>query len=160
MTTKKIVIPKPCNQNWNDMTKVKNGAYCDICSTVVIDFTLMTEYEVKNYLLTHKQENICGRLKPTQIQKNYTRLQKYLIDTYNYFESKAIPTTLKFTLLFFITCILTVTGCEDNTVGKMAVPNDTINNQEKSSSLNSGLDTIRHNTNSQKDTLVKTKDTK
>jgi hypothetical protein len=157
---KEIVIPKPCKENWNDMKKVKRGAYCNICSTVVIDFTQMTEYEIKNYLLSHKQENICGRLKATQIKKDYTPRQKYLIDRYNYFESTAIPATLKFSLLFLITCVLTLTGCIDSEVGKMEAPEESsIIHEEKNNSLNSGIDTIRHNTNSQKDTLIKTKDT-
>lgn len=31
----KISIPKPCNENWNEMTPDQQGAFCKVCSKVV-----------------------------------------------------------------------------------------------------------------------------
>lgn len=62
-----ISIPKPCNENWNEMTPEQQGAFCKVCSKVVIDFSAMSDEEVIAYLERKKNEKTCGRFKASQL---------------------------------------------------------------------------------------------
>jgi hypothetical protein len=57
---KHISIPRPCHEDWQQMTRVAQGRHCQSCCKTVIDFTAMSNVEVINYLAVHK--NICGRI--------------------------------------------------------------------------------------------------
>lgn len=63
----KISIPKPCNENWNEMTPEQQGAFCKVCSKVVVDFSSMSDEEVINYLEKKKEEKTCGRFRASQL---------------------------------------------------------------------------------------------
>lgn len=43
----RISIPDPCNQNWNQMLPNEKGRYCDTCKLTVVDFTKMSNEEIK-----------------------------------------------------------------------------------------------------------------
>lgn len=64
----KITIPEPCNENWNEMTPTEKGAFCQLCSKEVKDFTKSTDQEILKVLETSK-ENICGHVSSTQINR-------------------------------------------------------------------------------------------
>ncbi len=61
----KISIPKPCSENWNQMTPTQKGAFCQSCSKEVLDFTNTSKTELARKLDT--DQNICGRFKPEQL---------------------------------------------------------------------------------------------
>jgi len=63
----KISIPKPCNENWNEMTPEQQGAFCKVCSKVVVDFSNMSDEEVINYFAKKKEEKTCGRFRVSQL---------------------------------------------------------------------------------------------
>lgn len=63
----RISIPKPCNENWNEMTPEQQGAFCKVCSKVVVDFSKMSDEEVIAYLEKKKEEKTCGRFKASQL---------------------------------------------------------------------------------------------
>ena len=65
----KISIPDPCNQNWNQMQPNEKGRYCDTCKLTVVDFTKMSNEEIKNYLLN--KSYVCGRFDCTQIKTSH-----------------------------------------------------------------------------------------
>lgn len=52
----KISIPKPCNENWNEMSPEQQGAFCKVCSKVVVDFSNMSDEEVLNYFAKKKKK--------------------------------------------------------------------------------------------------------
>lgn len=58
-------IPQPCHENWNEMTPEKKGRFCGSCQKIVVDFTQMSDEQVKNYLLSNV--NTCGRFYASQI---------------------------------------------------------------------------------------------
>ncbi|QEM11101.1 hypothetical protein DEO27_014075 [Mucilaginibacter rubeus] len=60
-----VSIPKPCHEQWQQMTTVSNGRYCGHCCKTVIDFTGMSNQDVINYLA--KSGNVCGRLNTGQL---------------------------------------------------------------------------------------------
>lgn len=63
----KISIPKPCNENWNEMTPDQQGAFCKVCSKVVVDFSNMSDEEVINFFAKKKEEKTCGRFRASQL---------------------------------------------------------------------------------------------
>lgn len=60
-------IPQPCQENWQAMTPAGQGKFCGSCQKTVIDFSLMSDEEVKNYLLEHRNEHTCGRFRTSQV---------------------------------------------------------------------------------------------
>ena len=65
----KIRIPILCNEDWNKMTPNDNGRFCDTCKLTVVDFTKMSDDQIKNYLLNNGQ--ICGRFDCTQVDTSH-----------------------------------------------------------------------------------------
>ena len=63
-----ISIPKPCHEQWDGMTATERGAFCQSCQTEVIDFSIMTEREVVEYL--SKNKTGCGRFRKDQLNTN------------------------------------------------------------------------------------------
>jgi len=65
MRLKKLSIPKPCHQPWQQMTAVEDGRHCESCCKTVVDFTKMTNDQIINYLsVSHK---VCGRIQEQQM---------------------------------------------------------------------------------------------
>jgi len=65
MRTKKLGIPEPCHQSWQQMTAVEGGRHCESCCKTVVDFTKMTNDEVINYLSISRK--VCGRIHEHQM---------------------------------------------------------------------------------------------
>tara|TARA_R110002072_G_scaffold117320_1_gene248335 strand:+ start:6782 stop:7735 length:954 start_codon:yes stop_codon:yes gene_type:complete len=63
----KITIPKPCHENWNAMTPKDKGKFCNSCSKTVVDFTKKSPSEIKEYLIEHKSERVCGHFYKEQL---------------------------------------------------------------------------------------------
>lgn len=63
-----IQVGDPCQQNWNQMTPAEQGRFCQSCSKVVTDFSMMTDRELLHYL-TEKNVNLCGRFAGDQLQR-------------------------------------------------------------------------------------------
>jgi len=64
-----IRIPNLCNEDWNKMTPNDNGRFCDACKLTVVDFTKMSDNQIKNYLLN--KGHVCGRFDCTQIDTSH-----------------------------------------------------------------------------------------
>jgi hypothetical protein len=47
----KIIIPKPCHENWSAMSPKEKGRFCGSCSKTVVDFTKKSPSEIKEYLI-------------------------------------------------------------------------------------------------------------
>jgi hypothetical protein len=65
----KISIPTPCHQDWGAMTPNEQGRHCTSCAKTVIDFTGMTDDEVKYFFIHKKEEKVCGRFKNEQLHR-------------------------------------------------------------------------------------------
>ena len=63
-----IHIPKPCQEDWQQMTPVTNGRYCDSCAKQVVDFSTMSDVEVLNFL-SRSTGKLCGRFSTDQLQR-------------------------------------------------------------------------------------------
>jgi hypothetical protein len=65
----KISIPTPCHQDWGAMSPNEQGRHCTSCAKTVVDFTGMTDDEVKYFFINKKEEKVCGRFKNEQLQR-------------------------------------------------------------------------------------------
>lgn len=64
----KITIPKPCHENWDNMTADEKGKFCSVCSKTVHDFTDFSDEELFGRF--ESNENICGRFREDQLGRN------------------------------------------------------------------------------------------
>jgi hypothetical protein len=80
-------IPKPCSENWNQMSPEANGRFCSSCQKTVLDFTAMADSEILQWIANH-HGSACGRFRPDQLnrpminppeKKNRWRYWHYLI---------------------------------------------------------------------------------
>lgn len=67
-----LFIPEPCHENWQQMTATQQGRFCNACAKQVIDFSIMSDTEVLNYFSTVKNEKVCGRAYPGQLERTIT----------------------------------------------------------------------------------------
>lgn len=65
----KISIPTPCHQDWGTMTPNEQGRHCTSCAKTVVDFTGMSDEEVKYFFINKKEEKVCGRFKNEQLHR-------------------------------------------------------------------------------------------
>ena len=72
MQSLQLSIPEPCHENWQNMTPADQGRYCNACAKVVVDFSMMTDAEVLNYFSVLKDEKVCGRALPGQLNRAIT----------------------------------------------------------------------------------------
>jgi hypothetical protein len=106
-----LSIPEPCHENWNEMLPRDKGAFCAACSKVVIDFTNLSDDDVKNYFLHNRGQQTCGRFKNTQLSSPEISLDKLL--------AGSIPFWKKFLAIIVILFGSFLTGCEEPTKGKV-----------------------------------------
>ena len=67
-----ISIPEPCHENWQHMTPSDQGRFCNACAKTVVDFSMMSDYEVLRYFSTVSDEKVCGRALPNQLNREMT----------------------------------------------------------------------------------------
>ena len=65
-----LIIDSPCTQNWDTMLPQTNGKHCNQCNKTVVDFTYMTDNEVLHYFTNNTNQNICGRLAESQLNRD------------------------------------------------------------------------------------------
>jgi len=63
-------IPEPCHENWQQMTPNEQGRHCMSCQKTVVDFTLMSDQEVLDYI-SRASSSVCGRFNNHQLDKTY-----------------------------------------------------------------------------------------
>ena len=51
------------------MTPQEQGRFCDKCQKCVVDLSAFTDEELYKYFTAHKGQNVCGRLRGTQLNR-------------------------------------------------------------------------------------------
>ena len=64
------------------MTPTQQGRFCNACAKQVIDFSEMSDTEVLNYFSKVKNENVCGRAYPDQLDRTIAATTKKKIYWY------------------------------------------------------------------------------
>jgi hypothetical protein len=125
-----LSIPKPCPENWDEMSARDQGAFCSVCSKTVIDFTALSDEEVKNYFFQNREQKTCGRFRHDQLTEPET-LHELL--------SRPIPFWKKFLAIVCIVFGNFLSGCQSSTVGKMEQNDATTNNFKESLHVTTGV---------------------
>ena len=63
-----LYVPKPCHEDWNEMTPIQQGKFCAICNKQVVDFSLMSDQQILNFL-SKQPGKLCGRFDADQLQR-------------------------------------------------------------------------------------------
>ena len=63
-----LQVADPCHENWNAMTAVEQGRYCQSCQKTVTDFSMMTDKEILNHL-SKRDADLCGRFTADQLDR-------------------------------------------------------------------------------------------
>lgn len=66
----KIILPKPCQENWETMSPQEKGRFCAVCSKTVRDFTNNSDDEILDYFSDHSSQNICGNFYESQLNRS------------------------------------------------------------------------------------------
>jgi hypothetical protein len=110
----KISIPTPCHQDWSAMTPNEQGRHCTSCAKTVIDFTGMTDDEVKYFFINKKEEKVCGRFKNGQLHRIVIELPHNIF----YIPMPGWKKFLVASLLVFSTALF---SCDTNIQGKAKI---------------------------------------
>jgi hypothetical protein len=126
MEKSNIIIPNPCNANWDEMTPNDKGKHCGSCNKTVVDFTTMNAEQIKHYLSSSKMQKVCGHFKITQVSVSRPKHHQFLVDLYLKIESSfTVPIVKTLTLSLIVLC-MTIVGCNrptpTRTIGKIAMP--------------------------------------
>lgn len=68
----KYTIEEPCHEDWYQMKPEAKGRFCSSCSKTVVDFSSMSDFSIVSYLEGKKNESVCGRFRPDQMEKTYS----------------------------------------------------------------------------------------
>lgn len=103
-------IQSPCAENYNRMTPVKNGRFCNSCQTAVVDFTKMSDEEIKNFLIKHQSDSLCIRAKSYQLDSR-SYFEKTLLKLRDFASLKIRVTPLKIAVLAGVSALLSLSSC-------------------------------------------------
>ena len=64
-----IHIASPCDADWQKMHPAGHGKFCSSCEKVVVDFSKMSDAEIKNYFTAYKDQKTCGHFLTSQVNR-------------------------------------------------------------------------------------------
>jgi hypothetical protein len=88
-----LTIPKPCHENWDDMTPVEKGKFCGSCQKQVVDFSNMSDRQVAEFFKKPSTGSVCGRFMTDQLDRSI-EIPKKRIPWLKYFFQFALPAFL------------------------------------------------------------------
>jgi predicted RecA/RadA family phage recombinase len=63
-----VHIPEPCHENWEKMTPVQQGRFCESCCKQVVDFSQMSDKQILG-VLSKTTNKTCGRFSADQLER-------------------------------------------------------------------------------------------
>ncbi len=73
-----LQIPAPCHENWDKMTPVDKGRFCDSCQKAVHDFTGMSDAQLIAFFKKPSTGSVCGRFLGDQLNRDFEMPRKRL----------------------------------------------------------------------------------
>ena len=135
----KLTIPKPCHENWDEMTPQDNGRFCMNCSKTVIDFSSLLPEEIQHFFIQNKNKRICGRFKNSQLETIIIQIPSRVLYTQTNYHKM-------FLLALFVAMGTTLFSCQDkdgnkHKIDKIEVIQDT-GNRSDSTKLPAAKDSL------------------
>ena len=93
--THKLIVTKPCQEDWNSMMPADSGRHCKSCDKIVVDFSVLNDDEIKTFFITNYNNPVCGRFKKSQIDRIRIYIPSHVFN-------KPIPFWKKFLIIFLI----------------------------------------------------------
>lgn len=66
-----LEIASPCSENFNKMVPNATGSFCNSCAKNVIDLSKKSNHDVAKFIAETKDQNICARLRVTQLDQEF-----------------------------------------------------------------------------------------
>jgi hypothetical protein len=88
-----LQIPELCHEDWNKMTPVDKGRFCDSCQKAVVDFTGMSDMQLIAFFKKPSIGSVCGRFYNDQLERDF-EIPRKRIPWVKYFFHFAIPVFL------------------------------------------------------------------
>lgn len=85
-----LQIPEPCHENWDKMTPVDKGRFCDSCQKAVHDFTGMSDAQLIAFFRKPSTGSVCGRFYNEQLDRDLV-IPRKRIPWVKYFFQFTIP---------------------------------------------------------------------
>ena len=108
----RLKIETPCHEDWTKMSPNKEGRHCGLCDKTVVDFTVMSQEEIANYLANNVKAQICGRILVPR--KKEPAIQIKLNQLYKNIERQIRFKPLRISILGFLSLIMLISGCAEN----------------------------------------------
>lgn len=86
-------IADPCHENWENMSPVEQGRFCDACQKQVVDFSLMSDREIVQFFKRPSTGSVCGRFMNDQLDRDMV-MEKKRLPWIKYFFQFALPAFL------------------------------------------------------------------
>ena len=113
-----IHLEKLCGENFDSMSTLKNGKFCNTCKTKVTDFTKMSLEEINNFFANYSsKEKVCGRYSARHINQT-----NFWYDSLNKLEEIFFKTNFRKVALWTITTLLFLTSQYRCFMGMRRVP--------------------------------------
>lgn len=130
-------IEQPCMENWNEMNATENGAFCNKCTTEVIDFSAMTIEEIKQEFKKLSGNHFCSRFKKDQLSE----LNNDFIHWQNS-QPRSIQSTMLFSMLLVFGLGLFSCSNEQQTETIRTIQKEAV--KMISAEKNTEIDNLRH----------------
>ena len=125
----KINIPTPCQEDWDKMTANQQGRHCNSCMKTVVDFTNMSDHEVKHFLFNKKEEHVCGRFSSQQLHRIQIELPANIFQLYMPWWKRFLVASLIVFSTTLFSCEIKNSATRDNgeviTIGALAIDEGT-----------------------------------
>lgn len=134
-TSYQLSVPKPCHENWQSMTANEKGKFCNACATTVVDFSGMTTTDVKDYLIQHKEEKVCGRFDQKTLDTINLTISTEVIQKKHSFRKS-------FLLALLITMGTTLVNCTNTDGKQQKIESIEVVNADLQQKIENNIDTI------------------
>jgi hypothetical protein len=85
-----LTVPKPCDENWDNMNPVEKGRFCNSCEKQVVDFSEMSDRQIAEFFKKPTTGSVCGRFMTDQLDREII-IPKKRIPWFKYFFQIALP---------------------------------------------------------------------
>lgn len=121
ITESKIKLSFQCPRQWETMTPIEGGRFCDDCNKTVTDFSKTPIQQLNTVIPDTKNAEICGHFYAYQLNKPFGNWRDKIITFSQKNLSGKIPLG-RFTMLI-VMLVLVITGCARRVKGMVSRSN-------------------------------------